>query len=63
MKSVLDDMKEKHRRRIEELYISIEANKERHQQEINEIKNKEEEVIAALKKVNCSEVKYYSVVY
>lgn len=63
MKSVLDDMKEKHRRRIEELCISIEANKERHQQEINEIKNKEEEVIAALKKVNYSEVMYYSVVY
>ncbi|CAG9536747.1 unnamed protein product [Cercopithifilaria johnstoni] len=50
LKSVLDDMKERHRQQMEELCISIEASKERHQQEISEIKNKEEEVLAALKK-------------
>ncbi|KAK6101610.1 GRIP domain family protein [Brugia pahangi] len=50
LKSVLDDMKERHRQQVEELSISIESNKERHQQEINEIKNKEEEVVAALKR-------------
>ncbi|KAM3723491.1 Golgin subfamily A member [Dirofilaria immitis] len=49
LKSVLDDMKEKHRQRMEELYISIETNKEIHQQEIHEIKLKEGEVKIALK--------------
>ncbi|VDO29387.1 unnamed protein product [Onchocerca flexuosa] len=52
LKSVLDDMKERHRQQMDELCISIEANKERHQQEINEIKQTKEEVITTLKKVN-----------
>ncbi|OZC09671.1 hypothetical protein X798_03365 [Onchocerca flexuosa] len=50
LKSVLDDMKERHRQQMDELCISIEANKERHQQEINEIKQTKEEVITTLKK-------------
>lgn len=45
-------MKERHRQQMEELCISIEASKERHQQEISEIKNKDEEALTALKKVN-----------
>ncbi|VDK68086.1 unnamed protein product [Litomosoides sigmodontis] len=49
LKSVLDDLKERHRQQMEELCISVEASKERHQQEINEIKNKEEEILVALK--------------
>ncbi|EJD75591.1 GRIP domain-containing protein [Loa loa] len=49
LKSVLDDMKERYRQRMEKLSVSIEASKERHQQEINEIRSKEE-VIAVLKK-------------
>lgn len=52
MKSVLDDMKERHRQQMEELCISVEASKERHQQEISEIKNKEEKILTALKNVN-----------
>uniref|UniRef100_A0A0R3S3E8 GRIP domain-containing protein n=1 Tax=Elaeophora elaphi TaxID=1147741 RepID=A0A0R3S3E8_9BILA len=50
LKSVLDDMKERHRQQMEELCISIEASKERHQQEISEIKNKEEEILTTLRK-------------
>uniref|UniRef100_A0A1I8EAA0 GRIP domain-containing protein n=1 Tax=Wuchereria bancrofti TaxID=6293 RepID=A0A1I8EAA0_WUCBA len=46
LKSVLDDMEERHRQQVEKLSISIESNKKRHQQEINE----KEEVVAALKR-------------
>uniref|UniRef100_A0A915Q2U6 GRIP domain-containing protein n=1 Tax=Setaria digitata TaxID=48799 RepID=A0A915Q2U6_9BILA len=49
LKSVLDDMKERHRQQMDELCASIEASKERHQQEINELKKRQEEIIAVLK--------------
>lgn len=51
LKSVLDDMRERHRRQMDELSSSVETSKERHQQEIAAINNKQEEALTMLKKV------------
>uniref|UniRef100_A0A183DC06 Myosin_tail_1 domain-containing protein n=1 Tax=Gongylonema pulchrum TaxID=637853 RepID=A0A183DC06_9BILA len=51
LKSVLDDLKERHRRQMDELGKSIETSKERQEQEIAASNKKHKEEMLNLKKV------------
>ncbi|VDN06882.1 unnamed protein product [Thelazia callipaeda] len=50
LQSVLDNMKERHRQQMDELCVSIEANKERHQQTCIKMTKKQEQLVASLQK-------------